>query len=703
MSVTGTDAARTRFSRANWWNTPFEMFQTNLREVDATMDVERVADAVAGFGADTWLVNGGGILSFYPTDLAFQTRNPFLSGRPGGDLLGDALEAAHRRGLRLMARMDFSKVSLAIADEHPEWCFVGPDGERQVYNGLVSVCPSAGYYQEKVFDVIDEILDRYDIDGFFFNWFGFNEVDYSGTYRGVSQNPASRAGFAEFSGGMELPTGPDSPGYDLWRRWSAGVIADLTDRINSHIRERRPNVGLVRSDIVFYEANNEVGRELWHHATGEAVSAFRSREPERPVVVNSVVFIDMPYRLAGEQPEHFAQYLLQAMSRGANPSTYIMGAPGDIPYPALDLASEIIRFHHTWRDVYAGLVPGARVGLVRPDRLAQSLERHEESVQEFRGLYAALQQAHIAFDIVPLEGLAGMDADGGLERYGLLVLPDIDDVPGDAIEALDEFAARGGSIALTGRSGFGPSGDALLAEAPARRITRTVTDAEQLKSTYVAAAGQSGGIRFDGPLVPVFGAHHDVELTADSVSQGEHLGHAPFGPPEKSYGNVPDGQPAYAVGPASGNGGRIAVVPWTIGRSFHELGLTGIRDVFLALVGELAGDDLGVTATLPEQAEITVQRHGARTAVHVLNLSGARRKSFGPEIALAGGSLSVPLARAEWESGMTARSLATGSDCAIEWSDGRMSVQLPTIGLFDVIAIAPRDDPRPAPQTKDAP
>lgn len=694
MSAVPLSTTKAHFSRERWWTIPFEMFQTNLREVDATMDVDAVADAVVAFGADTWLVNGGGIMSFYPTDLPFQTRNPFLEGRPGGDLLGDAVEAAHRRGLRLVARMDFSKVSLAIADEHPQWCFIGPDGERQVYNGLVSVCPSADYYQHKVFEVIDEVLERYDIDGFFFNWFGFNEVDYSGRYRGVSQNAASKAGFADFSGGLELPTGPESPHYDLWRRYSAGVIRELTERINSHIRDRRPNVGLIRSDIVFYEANNEVGRELWHHATGEAVSAFRSREPERPVVVNSVVFIDMPYRLAGEQPQHFAQYLLQAMSRGANPSTYIMGVPGDIPYVALESAGEIIRFHRDHRDVYTALAPGARVGLVRPDRLAQTLERHEESTQEFRGLYAGLQQAHIAFDVLPVEGLAEMSARGGLNRYGLLVFPDVEALPDQVVTALDGFVDDGGNVVLTGRSGFGAAGDALLKATPAQRIVSTVTDAEQLKSTYVVAAGQGGvrdqhdGVRFDGALVPVFGAHHDIAPTSDAQLRGRHLGHAPFGPPEKSYGNRSDGQPGYVVGaPASGRGGRVGVVPWTVGRSYHELGLTSIRDVFLELVAELGGDNLGVTAELPEQAEITVQRRGDITVVHVLNLSGARRKSFGPEIGIPDGRLSIDMP----DTAVSVRSLVTDTDLAVEWDDGRLAVQLPKIGLFDVITITPNN------------
>lgn len=674
------------FSSAKWWTTPFEMFQTNLREVDATLDVEAVADAVVSFGADTWLVNGGGILSFYPSDLPFQTRNPFLESRPGGDLLGDAVEAAHRRGLRLLARMDFSKVSLAIAREHPEWCFIGPDGEWQVYNGLVSVCPSADYYQQRVFEVIDEVIDRYDIDGFFFNWFGFNEVDYSGRYRGVSQNAASVAGFAEFSGGLPLPTGPDSPHYDLWRRYSAGVIRDLTDRINDHIRHRRRNVALIRSDIVFYEANNEVGRELWHHATGEAVSAFRSRNPERPVVVNSVVFVDMPYRLAGEQPQHFAQYLLQAMARGANPSTYIMGVPGDISYPALQSAGEIIRFRRDHRDVYTGLGPAARVGLVRPDRLAAGMDRHEESTQEFRGLYAGLQQAHITFDVLPAEGLADMHS-GGLDRYSLLVLPDMDALPDAVVAILDSFVTHGGCLVTTGRSGFDDSGETMLKYSPAHRISATVSDAELLKSTYVGPeTHDGGGVRFDGGLVPVLGAHHQLELTPHAQPRGKHFAHAPFGPPEKAYGNQPDGQPAYALGPAAGaGGGRIGVLPWTVGRSFHELGLTSIRDLFLEVVNSLVGDDLGVTAELPEQAEVTVQRRHDLIVVHVLNLSGARRKSFGPEIGFTGGRLSVPVPDAS----VSARSLVTDAELTVDWHAGRLAVELPEIGLFDVITISP--------------
>src|SRR5690349_8703867 len=65
-----------------WWNGPYSNVQTNIQEIDATMDVERVLDFIEGHGADTWLLNVGGIASFYPSALPFQPHIGFLKDRP---------------------------------------------------------------------------------------------------------------------------------------------------------------------------------------------------------------------------------------------------------------------------------------------------------------------------------------------------------------------------------------------------------------------------------------------------------------------------------------------------------------------------------------------------------------------------------------------------------------------------------------------
>src|SRR5687767_11881693 len=85
-----------------WWRQPFRMFQTNLREIDAGLDVERVLDFIVEYGANAWLISVGGILSNYPTALPFQTANPYLANRASGDLIGDAVGAAARRDVHVL-------------------------------------------------------------------------------------------------------------------------------------------------------------------------------------------------------------------------------------------------------------------------------------------------------------------------------------------------------------------------------------------------------------------------------------------------------------------------------------------------------------------------------------------------------------------------------------------------------------------------
>ncbi|MFN8635739.1 MAG: beta-galactosidase trimerization domain-containing protein [Chloroflexota bacterium] len=667
-----------------WWHRPFGMFQTNLREIDATLDVDAVLDYIEGHGADAWLVNAGGIFSFFPTALPFQTRNPYLNGRPGGDMLGDAVKGAHARGLKLVARMDFSKVSAKIAAEHPEWLYVSPTGQPQVYSGLFSVCPNGGYYQEKTFLALDEVIDRYPVDGFFFNWFGFNEIDYSKVYNGVCHCLSCQRAFKAYSGLDTLPDNPSSPGYGIWRTFSAAVIADLTGRLKDHIAKRRPDAFLMgrTANLIFHEANNALGRELWHHATGESVSAPKSHRPEVPVIVNSVAFMDMPYRLAGEEPAMFAQYLLQTISRGGSISTYIMGTPGLIPYPCLPVAGEITRFHKKWRGVYTNMLPTAKTGLVLPKQLARSAADHEASTAEYRGFYEALQQTHVPFDVVPQDGIPEMARTGGLARYSVLILPDLGELTADAVGALDAFVAEGGRLLSTGSSALAGDGSIQL-QSLAAEGQLAVTRGQALWSTCVAP-DQSGATRahqYLGPVLPVYGAYHFCAWKADAERRQVMLARASYGPPEKAYGNEVVEHPGYAVR-AHGKG-RTAMVPWTIGRSYRELGLTVSRGVMHELVQELLAGDEIVAADLPESTEITVHKNGQRLVVHVVNMSGARRSNFGPPLPIRDGVLRVRGA----DAGATVRALVGDAPCQTSAEDGWLTITLPRIDLFDVIVV----------------
>ncbi|WP_323960567.1 beta-galactosidase trimerization domain-containing protein [Arthrobacter sp. JZ12] len=655
------------------------MFQTNLREIDADLDVEDALDAIQDHGANVWLLNVGGILSHYPTDLPFQTRNPLLRSRSSGDLVGDAVAAAHERGVRLLARMDFSKVHPRIAQEHPEWCFVSRTGELQVFEDLVSVCPSGEYYQERTLEIIDEVLDRYPVDGFFFNWFGFNEVDYGSRVHGVCHCSSCRRKFTEFTGIDELPEHSSAPGYLDWKRFSAHTVDALTAKIRAHIADRKPEAGLIlgrSADILFHEANNALGRTLWPHATSEAVGGFRVSQPQKPVLVNSVAFFDMPYRMADEQPHMFAQYFTQTIARGGNPSTYIMGAPGRIRYDCLPAAAAVTRFHRDHAAIYQDLLPAARVGLIKPDSLSTSPDRYSDSLSEYHGLFSSLVERHVPFDIVPAGSLARVP----LARFHVLVLPDLPVLKEDQDGALENFVRNGGRVLATGASGVRHDGT-VSDWLPGERRTNVHCDPHALKSSYVQVdrSDQVEG----SALVPRYGRHHSLLWRIDARLRHRVVPSAPYGPPEKAYGHVHGGE--HALGERSFGAGRAIQVPWTPGSAYRDLSLTRIRDAAVDLVVELLGPDVQVTVEAPEQLEVVLGHSDAGLVIHLLNHSGQRRNGFGPAVPFTGVTVRVPGA-----AGQRVHSLVSPEGMSTTIVGNDLVLTLDEVGDFEVLVLEGR-------------
>src|SRR5688572_10461786 len=100
-----------------WWNrAPYRLVQTNLREIDATMDVNAYVQSMVDANVNIVLINVGGIVANYPTKLPFQFRNTFMKG----DLVGDLVNGLHSKGIKVIGRFDFSKINETLAAKKPE-------------------------------------------------------------------------------------------------------------------------------------------------------------------------------------------------------------------------------------------------------------------------------------------------------------------------------------------------------------------------------------------------------------------------------------------------------------------------------------------------------------------------------------------------------------------------------------------------------
>jgi hypothetical protein len=676
-----------------WWTEPFRMYQTNLREVDSDLDVDATLRTIEEHGANVWLIGAGGITSHYPTDLPFQKPSATLAGRSSGDLVGDALTAAHARGIKLIARFDFSKIDVAIAQSHPEWVFVDSDGAWQTYNGLVSTCPAAGYYQDAAFTVLREFFERYAVDGLFFNMFLFPVFDYSYRWRGACFCETCQREFSLHSGGLELPRSPDSPSNAAWLAWSGQVVSDLVVRFRDLVQEVAPQAAFLsgpESAVAFHEANNAVGREFWPFETSQAVSELRSRADAKPVVVNSVAFLDMVYRFAAEEPERFAQYAIQTLSRGGNPSVYIMGAPGGaVQYESVAAVSDIFSFHRDASENYRATRSAARIAIVREHpSLVQFLAaaflggaKKSTHEAEYRGWYRALQQLHHPFDVVRVEEVAPLADAGELGRYSVLIIPELGELPGPAAAALQIYTEAGGVVIVTGASGLDSKGPQFAA-LPATQLRSTITDTETLRNSYAGPRQPNDTTSgpYAGPLLPIIGGHTLADWRDGVTLHGQIVSAAPFGPPEKCFGNSPINEPAYAVGKAGR--GRVVQIPWTVGASYTISSMRVVRD----FMGEIVGQAMGaadVQTDLPEQVEITMLRNSFGLLVHVVNHTGIDVGGYAAPVPLSGCSLSVRCADAV----AGVRALVAGIDIAVTTDDGVVSIDLPEVHRYEVLQL----------------
>ena len=114
-----------------------------------------------------------------------------------------------------------------------------------------------------------------------------------------------------------------------------------------------------------------------------------------------------------------------------------------------------------------------------------------------------------------------------------------------------------------------------------------------------------------------------------------------------------------------------------------DLGLSVERDLILAIVDNLLEGAETVSADVPEQVEITVNKNGQRTIVHLVNMSGARPNGFGKPLPIRDGVLRVR----GLGSAVGAQALVSNTPCAVSEVGDGIVVALPEIGRFEVIVI----------------
>lgn len=589
LSIAAAGLAASTAAQSMWWlDEPVRFLQTNLSETDSTVDPRALVEAVADFGANTYLVNMGGIVAQYPTRVAFHYASAFLP--PGRDLFGDVLREAHARRIRVAGRFDLSKTQKPVFDAHPEWFFKRANGEPAIYNGLYSTCINGDYYRRHALEILTEALDRYEVDGLFFNMFGNPSADYSGVPMGPCQCDACQARYRARHG-RPVPASADAD----YRAFMADSAREVAASIADLIHGKRPHAAFItylddHTDGIMSESNTAIGRALplWPYSASDNVNRARTSEPDKMAFNLAMSFVDFPWRYAHVPPAEIQLRLYQNLAHGGPPAFAMVGPMAQQDRTGLIAAREVFQWHARHEDLYVGQRSAARVLLLGGGDTAS-----------YRGFFRLLSERHIPF--VVSTNLRWLDDPS--RPFDLVI------APSRAPDALDRYVRNGGRLLLAGATPPALPVGGIAGVRPRTQGYWRVHDRALLPSLK-----DTDVLFLDGPF---------VELTPVDRPALTLIPPAMFGPPEKVWSDkVETTTPGLVV--RALDKGQLAYVPWDVGGLYYRHSSEGHAGLMADLIDRLLPGGRQVRTNAHPLVEITVMNQPGRrrTLVHLVNVSG---------------------------------------------------------------------------------
>ncbi len=583
--------------------------QLNLQEHDpAHIDVGWWKDYWRRTHIDGVTLNASGIVHYYPTDQPHAWVSPWLGGR---DLFGELVKAAKELNLRVLARFTPSRVHEELAQSHPDWCMADPDGQPRPDPGhdpgssrkMYHMCMNGPYYRWWIPEVMfKELMDRYDVDGFFFNAWQTPErtiqvvdIGAKGTLTlGPCHCRTCRRLFREATG-HDVPREPTWS--DLvwlrWLEWHNDRMDDLAAQYRKAAKSLKPTATVVLNlgadlegmshsghwrklaevhDMIDHDHQSRHG-PIW--SIGMTGRLMRASFHPKPYYHLFGAYGGMG-RITGQPAAEHTLMISEMIASGSRLWYHVIGANGEDRRP-FETVEKMFGFYHRNREYFLHAESAAEVAIVF-SKFATDQYGKDQAARlcgdPYRGAAHALVRARIPFDLLAAEDLTA-DAKGlGLvNRYRALLLPNLACLSDGQCEALRTFVRNGGGLVATfetsrftekaeRRDDFALGhlfGVKALADVPLGPYDRAYL---RLEEHDLLGLGLEGTNAVSG-TVPFYLC--PIDVASDARVHLTLIPPIPNMPPERAYFHVQRTDTALAVSRTEGKG-RVVYFPCDIDR-----------------------------------------------------------------------------------------------------------------------------------------
>ena len=612
-------ADRESAGRRPWYETMRRCGQTNFNERDPIeLDIHWWIDYWSSLKLDALLLNVGGIMAFYPTQIPYHHRSRFLGDR---DLFGDFAKAAKAANMRVVARMDCNYVYEEAYKAHPEWVERTVDGKPVVNPEspwLYKTCMYSAYFTGQMPAIIREVNSRYDVDGFFTNGWpsaGRPPRCYCDECRKLA-DPATPKGYEQhLARVLEI--------WKLWddtakqKKWDSVYVGNLGGGIRAVT-----NLSRIAGVAGWFNADHQ-GRSgatpIWDCAQQGRVAQAVMKDRAITNVTGSYANTSPLWRHTSKAPLEATMWMAQTTASGMTPWYHWLGG-----------RPEDHRWEQTGRDFYQWLAANeqhfvnersmATLGVVFSQRMNAFYQPPDgQDVTEFlQGMYKALLDGRFLFDFVHEDDL-GREM---LAKYKALILPNAALLSSAQCAQLHDYAGRGGSLLATFETGFYDEDAASRSDWPLSDLFGAKIAAKRVGPNGNAAYAR---VERDHPILRGFAntkllpfAEYYVPVSPVEDMILTVLPPFPAFPPEMVYPRVEKtDQPAVVLRERGTS--RTVYFPGDIDRAYWRSQNPDLSRLLVNSIRWITKETAPVSVTGEGMAELFAWKTRPGFAVHVLN------------------------------------------------------------------------------------
>jgi hypothetical protein len=659
-----------------WFRRCLRWGQVNLTEIDPIrFDLPWLRKHWKRTCVQGAVVNAGGIVAYYPTEVPHHRRARYLGNR---DLFGEIRNAAREDGIAVFARMDSNRADEEFHRAHPDWFARDASGKPIKVTDLYVACVNGPYYEKHIPAILREVAVRYRPEG-------FTDNNWNGPMRDQPCHCDNCRRKFRARTGADIPEAADwnSPLYRDWIAWNYERRLEIWDLFNSVTRGaggpeciwvgmmagsqswqsrvfrddreiyRRTEMVMLddqrRSDGEGFQHNGQVGKRI------RGVGGWDKVIPESMAMYNAG---EHGFRLAAKPAPEARMWVIEGIAGGVQPWWHHIGSDQQ-DRRVLRTAGPLWRWHRDHEEYLVNRRPVATVGLAWSQRNMDYFGRDEGGLhvdEPWNGFTQALVRARIPHVPVHID-----DLDREARAFGLrlLVLPNLAAMSDGQAASVERFLAGGGSLLATGlsslcdaqgvtRADFALAGR-LGAHVPVdhgfRDEARRTAWARESAQTYLRLAPELRA-RFDGPLSgdepPPVGARHPVlrgldetdilgfggmleqlDLDAGATVPLTFVPPVPNMPVESAWMREPrTGIPGLLLRETA-EGGRVAYLPADIDRRFSRENQPDLGDLLANIVRWAAMDDVPLEVEGPGLIDAHLYGQGGRLVLHLVNLTSA--------------------------------------------------------------------------------